>query len=115
MSTLVSTVEEYFATLPRRFQAQNAGGVEAIYQFELSGEGGGTYHVILKDGAMEIVKGAHAAPSVTLKMTGDDYVKMANGKLDGTQAFMTGKLKVGGQVPLAMKMKTIFPQGPLPG
>lgn len=110
---MVTTVKEYFETLPRRFQAQNAGGIDAIFQFELSGDGGGTYHVVVKDGAMTVIEGAHASPTVVLKMTGDEYVKMANGKLDGRMAFMSGKMKVSGQIPMAMKMQQILPAGPL--
>ena len=42
-------------------------------------------------------------------MTGDDYVKMVNGKLNGTMAFMKGQMKVTGNMLLAQKMQGIFP------
>jgi putative sterol carrier protein len=105
----VSSVKEYFDTLPQRFVATAAKGVKAIYQFELSGDGGGTYHVTIDDGAMTVTEGAAEKPSTTLKMTGADYVDMVNGKLSGTMAFMKGKLKVSGNVMLAQKMQAFLP------
>jgi putative sterol carrier protein len=44
-------------------------------------------------------------------MAADNYVKMANGDLNGAMAFMKGQLKVTGNVLLAQKMQAIFPQG----
>src|SRR5262249_45533113 len=41
----VSSVKEYFETLPQRFQAEAAKTIQAVFQFELSGDGGGTFHV----------------------------------------------------------------------
>jgi putative sterol carrier protein len=109
MSSQVSSVKEYFDTLPQRFVPGAAKGVNAVYQFELAGDTGGVYHVAVSDGAMEIHDGPHGAPTATLKMTADDYVKMANGKLNGTMAFMKGQLKISGNMVMAQKMQGIFP------
>lgn len=105
----VSSVKEYFDTLPQRFVATAAKGVKAVYQFELSGDGGGTYHVTVDDGTLAVAEGPSEKPSTTLKMTGSDYVDMVNGKLSGTMAFMKGKLKVSGNVMLAQKMQAFLP------
>ena len=110
MSVLsVSSVKEYFDTLPQRFQAEAAKSIQAVFQFELTGEGGGTYHVVVDHGTMNVVEGSHASPTATIKMSGDDYVKMVNGKLNGAMAFMKGQMKVTGNVLLAQKMQGIFP------
>jgi putative sterol carrier protein len=107
----VSSAKEYFDTLSQRFVASAAKGVNAIFQFELSGEGGGTYHVIVRDGAMQVGEGAAPeAPSTTLKMEAKNYVKMVNGELNGMMAVMKGQLKVTGNVMLAQKMQAMFPQ-----
>jgi putative sterol carrier protein len=105
----VTSVKEYFDTLSERFIASAAKGVKAVYQFELAGDGGGTYHVTIDDGTMQVAEGASPAPSTTIKMTADDYVQMVNGKLSGTMAFMKGKLKVTGNVLLAQKMQAFLP------
>jgi putative sterol carrier protein len=105
----VSTVKEYFDTLADRFVASAAKGVSAVFQFELAGEGGGTYHVTVKDGTMEVAEGPAASPSTTIKMAAPDYVQMVNGDLGGTMAFMKGKLKVSGNLMLAQKMQAFLP------
>jgi len=110
MSFKVSSVKEYFDTLGDRFVAEKAKGMDTIYQFELSGDEGGTYHVHVKEGAMTVVEGAHDKPTSTLKMSGEDYVKMTNGEINGQMAYMKGKMKISGSIPMAMKMKNIFPQ-----
>ena len=110
MSFKVSSVKEYFDTLGDRFVADKAKGMDVVYQFELAGDEGGTYHVVVSDGTMSVQEGAHDKPTTTLKMTGSDYVKMTNGDLNGQMAYMTGKMKISGSIPMAMKMKNIFPQ-----
>jgi putative sterol carrier protein len=105
----VTNVKEYFDTLPARFQAQAAKDLRAVFQFELAGTDGGTYHVTVSDGTMKVAEGPAESPSATIKMNGDDYVKMVNGKLSGTMAFMRGLMKVTGNVMLAQKMQAIFP------
>jgi putative sterol carrier protein len=105
----VSNVKEYIETLPQRFQATASKGVHAVFQFELSGDGGATFHVTVDDGTMKVAEGQAEAPSTTIKMKSDDYVKMVNGQLSGTMAFMKGALKVSGNMMLAQKMQTIFP------
>ena len=110
MSFRVSSVQEYFDTLDKRFNADGAKGVNATFQFELSGDEGGNYHVSVEGDNMSVNTGDHDAPDTTIKMTGENYVKMVNGDLNGQMAYMSGKLKIKGSIPLAMKMKNIFPQ-----
>ena len=106
---IVSSVQEYFATLGERFVADASAGVQCVFQYELSGETGGTWHVVVDDGSFEVIEGAHESPTTTLKMKDADYVKMVNGALAGPMAFMTGKLRVKGSIPIARKMESIFP------
>lgn len=106
----VDSVEHYFDTLGERFRPAGAKGVRAVFQWELAGEGGGTYHAIVDDGTMELHEGDHDSPTVTLQMSADEYVKVVNGDLDGTRAFTVGSGKVRGKLRMAMKMRDIFPQ-----
>lgn len=107
----VETVEEYFATMNDRFEPEGAAGVDAVFQFELSGDEAGTWHAAVKDGSVTVVAEAHPEPTTTIKMDGGNFVKMSNGDLSGQMAYMTGKMKIAGSIPMAMKMKNIFPQG----
>ncbi len=105
----ITSVKQYFETLPERFISEAAKGVTATYQFEIGGEGGGTYTVKVTDGALQVTEGATESPSTTIKMQAADYIEMVNGKLSGTMAFMKGKLKVTGNVMLAQKMQAFLP------
>ncbi len=107
----VTSVKEYFETLPSRFKADAAKGLNAIFQFDIAGDDGGAYQVKVDGDKLSIEPGLHAEPSVTIKMAATDYVKMVNGDLNGQMAFMTGKLKVSGNMMLAMKMQQVFPPG----
>jgi len=109
MVEAVKSVKEYFETLPQRFQAEAAKSIEAVFQFELAEPDGGTYHVTVDHGKMQVSEGPHPKPTATLKMKGEDYVKMVNGQLNGAMAFMKGQMKVVGNVLLAQKMQAIFP------
>ena len=53
--------------------------------------------------------GAHASPHITLTMAASDYLDLVNGKLNPQMAFMSGKLKIAGDMGLAMKMAQLFP------
>jgi len=107
----VASVKEYFDTLNERFVASASKGLNAVFQFELSGDGGGQYNIAVNDGTMEVKEGTAATPSVTIKMSADDYLKLVNGQLNGTMAYMKGQMKVTGNLMLAQKMQAVFPVG----
>ena len=106
---VVRSAEEYFETLERRFVPGAAGGVDAVFQWELGGEGGGVFHALVRDGRLEVQRGAHAQPTVSLVLPAADYVRVVNGELDGTRAFTVGGGKVKGSIAAAMKMRSLFP------
>jgi len=108
MSFKVSDVQEYFDTLEKRFMPDGAKGVSATYQFNL--DPAGTWHVNVDDGSFTVHQGEAEKATTTFIMKGDDYVAMVNGDLNGQMAFMTGKMKIKGAIPMAMKLKQIFPQ-----
>ena len=109
MSFRVKDVEEYFSTLDQRFNASGAKGVDAIYQFEL-GDSGHLPRARQPTAPWSSPRAPTTTPTTTIKMTGENFVKMSNGDLKGQMAFMTGKMKIKGSIPMAMKMKEIFPQ-----
>lgn len=110
MSFQINSVKEYFDTLDRRFVADASGGVDATYQFTLNGDGGGTWHVVVKDGTMAVVEGPSESPDSTIEVkNAGDWVKIVNGTMSGMRAVMMRKMKVGGNVTLARKMQQMFP------
>lgn len=102
------TVKETFDVMPSRFKPDKAAGVNAVIQYEITGEGGGTWHATIKDGKCAVSTGPAANPNLTLTMSGQDWLDMLAGKLSGQMAFMSGKLKLKGDMGLAMKIGSMF-------
>jgi len=102
------TVKETFDAMAGRFRADKAAGVNATIQYDISGDQGGTWHAVIKDGACAVNAGAAASPNLTLGMSAQDWLDMVGGKLSGQMAFMSGKLKLKGDMGLAMKIGGLF-------
>ncbi|HET9460081.1 MAG TPA: SCP2 sterol-binding domain-containing protein [Sphingomicrobium sp.] len=64
--------------------------------------------VILLDGAGEKVSEDDGAADTTIKVSWEDWQKMAAGELDGMTAFMTGKLKIEGDMGNAMQLQGVL-------
>ncbi len=102
------TVKETFDMMQGRFKPEKAAAVSAVVQYEITGEGGGTWSATIKDGKCAVASGAAANPNLTLTMSGQDWLDMLAGKLSGQMAFMSGKLKLKGDMGLAMKIGGMF-------
>ncbi|XP_055283570.1 hydroxysteroid dehydrogenase-like protein 2 [Moschus berezovskii] len=84
---------------------------QAIYQFQLSGEDGGTWFLDLKSKGGNVGYGEPSDQAdVVMSMSTDDFVKMFSGKLKPTMAFMSGKLKIKGNMALAIKLEKLMNQ-----
>lgn len=102
------TVAELMSKMPKAFIPEKAPGLNAVIQFKFSGAEAGDWYAAIKDGKCVVEKGVHATPKMTLSADSADYVKIFTGELDGMQAFMAGKLKLSGDLNLAMKLMTMF-------
>ena len=103
--------QEIFDQMSANLNADAAKGMNSTIQFNLSGDNGGQWYVVIKDGKAEVNKGTAPSPNMTLSMSAQDYVDMIMGKLNGQMAFMSGKLKIAGDMGLAMKMQSLFKMG----
>jgi putative sterol carrier protein len=104
-----STPQQVFDGMRQSFQADKAKGVHAKYQWQLSGPNGGEWWIDVNDGTFKMGRGKIDNPTVTFITSDNDWVAMSNGKLKGTWAFMTGRLKVHGPQSVARKLDEIFP------
>ncbi len=102
------TVSETFEQMPGRFRADRAVGVNAVVQYEISGEGGGTWHAVIKDGTCAVNPGPATNPNLTLQAGAQDWLDMTSGKQNPQMLFMAGKLKLKGDMGLAMKLGSMF-------
>lgn len=103
------TVSQLMEKMPGAFLPEKAQGVTAIIHFKFTGSEAGEWNAKIADGKCMVAQGA-PAETATMTLTADssDYVKLFTGELDGMQAFMQGKLKLGGDLNLAMKMMGMF-------
>ena len=105
---MADSIKEIFDNMASNFNADKAAGMKAVYQWDITGEGGGKYNADIADGNITVSEGEHASPNITITVGAQDWLDIINGKLDGQMAFMSGKLKVKGDMSLAMKLKTLF-------
>ena len=104
----LSMVKAIFEKMPSIFNADAAKGVDATFQFNISGEGGGDWYAEVKGGACKVEAGVHPSPTTTIKMDAADFVDMINGKLPAMQAFTSGKLKIGGDIMKSQLITRLF-------
>ncbi len=105
---MAATPAEYFAELPGKVNKDKIKGMNAIYQWDITGDAGGKWHVILKDDSLLIGEGQAATPNLTLTVDGQNFMDIVTGKLKSDVAFLTGKLKIQGDITLAMKLQSII-------
>jgi putative sterol carrier protein len=104
-----STPQDVFDGMKQNFRAEKAKGVHARYQWQLSGPNGGEWWIDVNDGKFTMGRGKIDNPSVTFITSDKDWVAMSNGKLKGTWAYVTGRLRVRGSQAIAHKLDEIFP------
>jgi putative sterol carrier protein len=102
------SVADIFNNMPTRFQADKAADTNMGILFDLSGDNGGQWYVDIANGQLNVNPGAPAAaPSATVKMTAEDFEAMSTGALNPMMAFMTGKIKVDGDLNSVMKFQSL--------
>jgi putative sterol carrier protein len=102
------TAKELLMRVPAAVTADPATP-DAVIQFETTEP----VHCIVKDGAVTSVEGFAPRADVTVKVKDDDLVKMFDGKLNPMTAFMTGRLKVKGDIGLAQRLIKSIDRGKL--
>lgn len=102
------SIADIFSTMPSRYQADKAPDTKMGILFDLSGDDGGQWYVDIADGQLNVSPGEPAAvPSATIKMTSEDFQAMSTGSLNPMMAFMTGKIKVDGDLNSVMKFQSL--------
>jgi putative sterol carrier protein len=107
----IESVGAFFERLPVAFRPEAAGSLAATFGFDLEGEGGGQWHVSVGGGRCTVQPGPAAAPQVVVRCAAADWLAIVNGRLDPGAAFMTGRLRVKGDVGLALRLKDLFLKG----
>jgi len=79
-----------------------------IFQYKLSGEGGGEWFTTIADGTCEVSEGIHDTPTTTILMETGDFILLIKGELNAMSAFTTGKLKIEGDLMKSQLIEKLF-------
>jgi len=104
----LTDVKEVFEVMPKRFNSDAAQGLDAVFQFDITGDGGGVWALVIRDGGCQVLEETHGNPNVSLSMTGDTWLSILNKELGAVQAFLSGRLKISGDMMLAQKIPDLF-------
>ena len=101
----MADAREFFESLESRVDESKTAGMTATYLFEV--DGAGTWTVDVNDGKLSVTEGCNNADA-TITMSEENFEQMISGDLNPTTAYMTGKLKVKGDMSAAMKLQKLF-------
>jgi len=108
MSASQQDINAAFEKMQSQFKPEKAKDMDATIQFNLSGDENITYWVQIEGENVEMHEGATDDPDMTLIAKAQDFADVVYGHSNAMQAFMSGKLKVKGNMGLAMKLQSIF-------
>jgi putative sterol carrier protein len=101
----MSDVSEFFDALPSRVDPSRTAGMSNTYVFDV--EGAGTWTVQVDDGKVSVSEGDQGG-DVTISASQETFERIVRGEQNPTTAYMTGKLKVKGDMGAAMKLQKLF-------
>ena len=108
---MADTIQGFFDELEGKLSPDKLAGMTATFQFVAEGEGGGEWNVVIADGQGTVSQGTAENPTIVLTASSEDWQALTTGELNGQTAFLTGKLKIQGDVTLAMKLESLFDLG----
>ena len=104
-------LDQVFGGMEQAFQPEKAAGQSAVVQWDVDApDGKHSRTVHIADGTCKVEPGAAESPRLTLTLTLPDFLRFVAGQLDGMQAFMSGKLKLQGDMMFAQALQTWFDQ-----
>jgi len=99
------SAKEFFETLATRIDPSKTAGMNNSYLFEI--DGAGQWKVDVQNGALNVTEGSGDA-DVTISASEETFSRIASGELNPTTAYMSGKIKIKGDMGAAMKLQKLF-------
>lgn len=90
------------------FNAKAAGDLKATIQLEVTGKQPGNWFLSIEGGRCSFHEGNADSPTLTINTPSEIWLAIANGEMDGQQAFMQGKFTASGDIGLLMRMNDLF-------
>ncbi|MEW5945816.1 MAG: SCP2 sterol-binding domain-containing protein [bacterium] len=102
------TCKEVFDAMPKGFDPEEAGDWAATLQYNIEGEGGGNWVVKIEGGKCEVTEGSAESPTATVETDAETWCGIVEGTVEPTTAFMTGKIRIQGNMADVMKSQKVF-------
>lgn len=104
-----SGIAKVFDAIEKQINPELVKKVQGVFLFKVTGAEEGFWHIDLKNGSGSSGKGKpEVTPDCTLSMDSKNFFDMFSGKLKPSAAFMTGKLKIAGNLQTAMKLEKLM-------
>ena len=104
---MADTAAEFFAGMQANLDPEKIKDINATYQWEITGDDGGKWYAKFDGGTADVSEGEAENPNITITVSSSDWIDIVNGKLNGQMAFLSGKLKIQGDISLAMKLQAL--------
>ena len=104
----IASVAEVFVKMPGAFRPEKAAGLNVVFQYNITGDGGGDWYTEVKDGTCRVEAGKHLSPTCTLRIATADFLALMNGKLPAMEAYTSGKLKIEGDIMKSQLIGKLF-------
>jgi putative sterol carrier protein len=104
-------LDEIFNRMEEHFDASKAAGADAVVHWKIGGGPDGAedvYEIVIKDGACKVSSDPSHEPRLTLAMGGVDFLKLVTNNASGPELFMSGKLKIEGDLIFATQVQSYF-------
>lgn len=102
------TITEFLTGMQKNFLAEKAAGMDAVIQLKFTGTDPSEWGIIIKDQTCTFQEGAVQGAKLTITVNSEDFIKLFSGKMDAMQAYMQGKIRVAGDINLALKLMNLF-------
>ena len=103
-----TSIRELIASYEERFIPENAEGIDAIIQIDLTDNQGTSYVVTIKDQKLRIKEGTHEDPLLKVSASESDWLKLNNGEANPMIMMMKRKLKVKGPIEVVAQFQKMF-------
>jgi putative sterol carrier protein len=100
------TARAFFERLDGRVDPEKLAGIDQSFRFEIADEG--SWHVLLRDGTVTVTEGGTDSADATVRTSGKVFERIVSGKQNAVMAYMTGKVKVDGDLGAVTKLQKVF-------
>ncbi|TDT30082.1 SCP2 sterol-binding domain-containing protein [Naumannella halotolerans] len=108
---MASRVQQLFEALAGRLDREQAAKIERTIQWKITDEDPGVWAFKIDNGSGDLISGGVDNPDATFVTDSETWIGVAEGTLDPMRQFMSGKLKVEGDMMLALRVPKFFPVG----